>query len=125
MFTVPELGLLTGGLRFKTISWKHVISWGTLKCQHVKVFSLETFGFFRKKRNFCCSSGKYTSSCSHSRWADSKVLTTPYADFNQSPQLHPCALFSAVPSTPNTEFLQSSILFQLDESVISFSRLFF
>lgn len=66
---------------------------------------------FRKKRNFCCSSGKYTSGSSHSRWADSKVLTTLCADFNQFPQLHPCALFPAVPSTPNTEFLRSSFLF--------------
>lgn len=35
--------------QFKTVSGKQVISWGTLKCQHVKVFSLETFGFLERR----------------------------------------------------------------------------
>lgn len=36
-------------LWFKKISWKQIILWGSPKCHYVKVFSRETFSFFRRE----------------------------------------------------------------------------
>lgn len=48
VFSLPELGLLTGKL-WLMIIWREVILWDTPECHCIKVFSKETFSFFRKE----------------------------------------------------------------------------